>query len=193
MYYLLGLYEDAVAMYQRAIEVYPNEDSYANLGTAYFYLGRYDDALEAYRSALKLDSRNDVLYRNLGDAYLRVERVEEAQEQFKTAVSLLSEHLKINPDDAPRLADLAICQAKLGNAVVAAASIERAITLEPHNTNLMYAKAVVYALGGQREKAIEDLRRALVHGYSSSEARRDPDLETLREMKEYEELFSTAN
>jgi serine/threonine protein kinase/tetratricopeptide (TPR) repeat protein len=193
MYYLLGLYEDAVAMYQRAIEVYPNEDSYANLGTAYFYLGRYEDALEAYRSALKLDPRNDVLYRNLGDAYLRVECLDEAQEQFKTAVSLLSEHLKINPDDAPRLSDLAICQAKLGNASGAAESIERAITLEPHNTNLMYAKAVVYALVGQREKAIEDLRRALVHGYSNSEARRDPDLETLREMKEYEELFSTAD
>jgi superkiller protein 3 len=189
MYYLLGLYEDAVAMYQRAIEIYPNEDSYANLGTAYFYLERYEDALAAYKSALALDSRNDVLYRNLGDAYLRVERREDAEAQFEIAIELLSDHLKINPDDAPRLGDLAICQVKLGDSQKASSSIERAIALEPHNTNLMYAKAVVYALAGYPEKAIADLGRALEHGYSRSEAERDPDLESLRDRQEYKSLF----
>lgn len=192
MYYLLGLYEDAVAMYQRAIEIYPNEDSYGNLGTAYFYLERYEDAIAAYKAALDLDSRNDVLHRNLGDAYLRLDRRQDAEAQFKAAIGFLSEHLKVNPDDAPRLADLAICQAKLGDPPNASASIERAIALEPHNTNLMYAKAVVYALAGYPEKAIEDLGRALAHGYSSSEAQRDPDLETLRARQEYKLLFGVS-
>ena len=193
MYYLLGLYEDAVAMYKRAIEIYPNEDSYANLGTAYFYLERYEDALAAYESALELESRNDVLYRNLGDAYLRVGRKQDAEAQFQIAIGLLSEHLKVNPDDAPRLGDLAICQAKLGDSLNASMSIERAIALEPHNTNLMYAKAVVYALTGDAEKAIADLGRALAHGYSNSEAERDPDLATLRDRQEYKALFSSMD
>lgn len=192
MYYLLGLYEDAVGMYQRAIEIHPNEDSYCNLGTAYFYLERYQDAIDAYKAALALDSRNDVLRRNLGDAYLRVDRRQDAEEQFNAAIGYLSEHLKVNPDDAPRLADLAICQAKLGDRPAASVSIERAITLEPHNTNVMYAKAVVYALAGHSEQAIEDLGRALAHGYSSSEAQRDPDLEPLRDRPEYKLLFRTS-
>jgi len=193
MYYLLGLYEDAVGMYQRAIEIYPNEDSYANLGTAYFYLERYEDALAAYKSALELASRNDVLYRNLGDCYLRVGRKLDAEAQFQTAIDLLGEHLKINPDDAPRLGDLAICQAKLGASLDASTSIERAISLEPHNTNLMYAKAVVYALTGDAERAIADLGRALAHGYSSSEASLYSDLATLRDRQEYKALFSAAH
>jgi serine/threonine protein kinase/tetratricopeptide (TPR) repeat protein len=193
MYYLLGQYEDAVAMYQRAIEIYPNEDSYANLGTAYFYLERYEDALAAYESALELESRNDVLHRNLGDAYLRVGRKQDAEAQFQIAIGLLSEHLKVNPDDALRLGDLAICQAKLGDSLNASTSIERAIALEPHNTNLMYAKAVVYALTGDAQKAIEDLGRALAHGYSNSEAARDPDLATLRDRQEYRALFSSMD
>ena len=193
MYYLLGLYEDAVAMYRRAIEIYPNEDSYGNLGTAYFYLERYEDAQAAYKSAMEVDPRNDVLHRNLGDVYLRVERRQDAEAQFEIAIGLLSDHLKINPDDAPRLGDLAICQAKLGDSQKASASIERAIALEPHNTNLMYAKAVVYALTGDPEKAIADLGRALAHGYSSSEAERDPDLEVLRERQEYKSLFGATD
>jgi hypothetical protein len=57
----------------------------------------------------------------------------------------------------------------------------------------MYAKAVVYALTGDAEKAIADLGRALAHGYSSSEAERDPDLATLRDRQEYKALFSSMH
>ncbi|MGA9768425.1 MAG: protein kinase [Blastocatellia bacterium] len=189
MYYLLGLYEDAVAMSLRAIRIYPNGDSYTNLGTAYFYLEQYEEAIAVYKAAIELDSRNDILYRNLGDAYLRVGRAEEAKQQFTTAIGLLNEYLSINPDDARRLGDLAICYAKIGQQPDALLSIERAIVLEPRNTNLMYEKAVVYALTGHADKAMESLSIALTHGYSRSEAERDPDLETLRNRADYKSLL----
>ena len=190
MYYLLGLYEDAVAMSLRAIKIYPNGDSYTNLGTAYFYLEQYEEAIAAYKAAIDLNSRDYILYRNLGDVYMRVGRVEEAKGQFKTAIGLLTEYLSINPDDALRLGDLAICYAKIGEQQEALASIERATGLEPHNTNLMYEKAVVYALTEHPEEALESLGSALAHGYSRSEAERDPDLATLRSRSEYQSLFT---
>jgi serine/threonine protein kinase/tetratricopeptide (TPR) repeat protein len=189
IYVLLGLYEEAVAMHQRAIEIYPNETSYSNLGTAYFYIGRYEAAIAAYNEAIALDPRDDVLYRNLGDAYLRVHKQQDAQAQYEIAVRLLRERLNVNPDDAQRLGDLAICYAKLRNEREALANIERADTLEAHNTSVMYAKAVVYALAGHPESAIEYLGRALASGYSMSEAQRDPDLESLRDRPEYKALF----
>jgi len=191
IYYLLGRYEDAVAMYQRAIEIHSNEDTYANLGTAYFYLGRYEAAIEAYTTAVELNPRNNILCCNLGDAYLRVGRKQEAEAQFKRAIELLMEYLTTNADDAKSLSHLAICQAKLEHRQESQANIERAIALEPNNTILMYEQAVVYALTGEADRAIGCLGRALAHGYSRSEAERDPDLETLREQPEYRRLLIT--
>jgi len=189
MYYLLGLFEDAAAMYRRAIEINPNEDSHTNLGTTYFYLGQYEAAIEAYTAAVGLNPRNDILHCNLGDAYQRVGRKQEAEAQFKSASDLLKEYLTTNPDDAESLSHLAICEAKLQNKQEAQASIEHAVALEPNNTTLMYEQAVVYALTGEVKKAIECLDSALAHGYSRSEAERDPDLETLRERPEYKVLL----
>lgn len=191
IYNLLGLYEDAVTMHRRAIEIYPNPLSYTNLGTDYFSLDRYEEAVAAYRAAIELDRRNDLLYRNMGDAYLRVGRDREASEQFKMAIELLSEHLRVNPDDAEKLGRLAVCQAKLHWRREALESIERATALEPLNTLFMYQKAVVHALTGQTEEALESLRRALSHGYSRPEAARDPDLEPLRDSEAYRALFVT--
>jgi tetratricopeptide (TPR) repeat protein len=193
IYNLLGLYEDAMTMHRRAIEIYPNPPSFANLGTDYFYLGRYEDAIDAYKSAIKLDPRDDVLHRNLGDVYLRVERNLEAREQFRRASELLLERLKVNPDDAGPLALLANCQAKLGEKRKALSNIERAVLAEPHNIELMYQKAVISALVGRADDAIAQLGRAIANGYSRAEAQRDPDLDSLRTRLDYHSLFSATD
>ena len=193
IYYMLGSYEDAVAMYKHAIEIQANEESYANLGTAYFYLGRYEDSIAAYKAAIELSPRQEILYRNLGDAYLRVGREKDAEEQFRFASGLLAEQLSINRDDALLLAELAVCHAKLQRKQEAMLSIDRATALEPNNTTLMYLRAVVCALSGHTDEAMEYLSLALTHGYSRSEAERDPDLGTLRDRAEYKALFSAPN
>jgi serine/threonine protein kinase/tetratricopeptide (TPR) repeat protein len=193
IYYMLGSYEDAVAMYKHAIEIQANEESYANLGTAYFYLGRYEDSIAAYKAAIDISPRQEILYRNLGDAYLRVGREKDAEEQFRFASGLLAEQLSINRDDALLLAELAVCHAKLQRKQEAMLSIDRATALEPNNTTLMYLRAVVCALSGHTDEAMEYLSLALTHGYSRSEAERDPDLGTLRDRAEYKALFSAQN
>ena len=67
--------------------------------------------------------------------------------------------------------------------------VERATMLEPRNTTLMYRKAVVYALKGDCNRAVEYLTLALENGYSRTEAQRDPDLEALRAEPAYLALF----
>ena len=193
MHYLLGSYEDAVAMYQRAIEIHSNELSYANLGTAYFYLGRYEEAITAFEAAIKLNPSDDQHYWNLGDAFMREGRSEEAQAQFRHAQELLEEQLRIDPSDARRLGQLALYRAKLGTFDEAMRLIEQATTLEPRNTTLRYRQAVVCALTGDLEQAIQSLKLALDSGYSRAEAARNPDLECLRGKPEYEALFASPD
>jgi Flp pilus assembly protein TadD len=108
------------------------------------------------------------------------------------ATELLREHLNVNNDDAPRLGHLAICHAKLKRNEDALSTIERAVTLEPRNTTLMYQQAVVHALVGDFEQAIHHLTRALSHGYSRPDAEHDPDLDTLRDRPEFQSLFTNG-
>jgi tetratricopeptide (TPR) repeat protein/TolB-like protein/predicted Ser/Thr protein kinase len=190
IYYLLGLYEESVAMHKKAIEIYPNQKSYSNLGTGYFYLGRYDESIEAYKAAIDLDPGDGTCHYNLGDVYSRVKREQEALDEYTLACKLLREQSNINPADGGLLGKLAVCQAKLDRRVEARETIENAIALEPHDTTLMYLRAVVYALTGDADTAIRQLSLALSHGYSRSEAQRDPDLETLRNRPEYKGLFA---
>ncbi len=190
MYYMLGRYQDAIAMHLRAIEIHPAAKAYSNLGSNYFYLERYDEAVAAYRSAIELDPGDDVLYRNLGDALLRSGQPDEASIQFEKAISLLKDALHTNPSRAQLSGRLAICQAKLNRREEASNSIDRAISLEPHNTMLMYKRAVVLSLSGNDDDAAASLRDALRNGYSLSEALRDPDLESLRSRAEYQSLFA---
>lgn len=193
IYYLLGQHQEAVAMYKRAIKIRPNEESYTNLGTAYFYLGRYEDAIAAYKEATELNPSEDRHHWNLGDALTRVDRFEEAEAQFEHAARLLEAHLRVDPSDAKRLGQLALYKAKLRRFDESQALVDRATELEPRNTTLMYKKAAVYALIGNRERALESLKLALESGYSRAEAERDPDLESLRDSPEYEALLQTLN
>lgn len=193
MYYLLGRYEDAAAMHRRAIEIHPAAKAYSNLGSNYFYLGRYDEAIEAYHNAIELDPADDILYRNLGDALLRSEQESEAAAQFEKAIKLLQDALHTNPASAQLFGRLAVNQAKVGREEEALKSIERASQLEPHNTMLMYQRAVVLSLVGHTERSAEYLRDALEHGYSRSEASRDPDLEPLRSRADYRLLFTPSD
>jgi hypothetical protein len=57
----------------------------------------------------------------------------------------------------------------------------------------MYQQAAVYALTGHADKAIRCLAGAVSHGYSRSEAERDPDLESLRNSEEYKSLFTASD
>jgi serine/threonine-protein kinase len=189
MYYLLGRYEDAVKMHKKATEIYADPLAFTNLGSDYFYLGRFDEAVHAYQAAINLSPRNDILYRNLGDAYIKLGARAEAEQQYQNAIQLLQERLRINAQDALAVGDLAVCYAKLNDDGRALANIERAIALEPHNTTIMYLQAVVFALTGRSDEAIEQLKHALDHGYSQAEAARDPDLDTLRDRENYRSLF----
>ena len=186
---LMGHYEEAVSMHKRAIEIQPNFESYSNLGTALFYLGRYEDAALAYKTAVELNPHDDIMHRNLGDAYLKLGKARDAESQFRTAVELISDRVRVEQGSGEPVARLALYLAKLGEKIDALESIDQATSLEPRNTLVMYLRSVVMALVGEKEKAIENLDVALRHGYSLSEARRDPDLESLRNDARYQALF----
>jgi tetratricopeptide (TPR) repeat protein len=70
----LKRYEEAIADFSRAIEIFPLDIVYGNRATAYFFLGKYQQALRDFDRAIALNPDNAnsyygraMTYRTLGD------------------------------------------------------------------------------------------------------------------------------
>jgi len=62
--------------------------------------------------------------------------------------------------------------------------------LLPHEPEVHYNLACSYALLGEKKKAIETLRKAVILGYRDySHMQEDPDLESLRNDEEFKEII----
>ncbi len=68
-YHMLNRDEDAASTLQRAIEIHPDGQHYANLGTIRFFQGRYADAVSPFEKAVDLIPNRYQYWGNLGDAY----------------------------------------------------------------------------------------------------------------------------
>jgi hypothetical protein len=63
----LGLFDDAIQDFKKAIELNPNfDESYNNCGVVYFLKGQYDRAVENYNRAISLNHDNAEAYVNRG-------------------------------------------------------------------------------------------------------------------------------
>ena len=61
-----GSYDQAVAWYQKAVQLDPrNISASTDLGTCYFNLGRYDEALQQFRHSLTIEPRHQPTLYNL--------------------------------------------------------------------------------------------------------------------------------
>lgn len=84
-----GRFIEAIAAFQRAIELYPNyENAYNNLGIAYASLGDFSAAVDAFQSAIEINPRNWETHNNLGSAFGSLGQFPEAADAFQEAIFL---------------------------------------------------------------------------------------------------------
>ncbi len=70
-YMASGLYEEAVPMYQKAIEEYPTDDNaYVALARCYYFLENYPKSIFLYKKAIKLNYQNPKAFEGLARIYL---------------------------------------------------------------------------------------------------------------------------
>jgi len=68
--------------------------------------------------------------------------------------------------------------------------IGRARSTDPNYVYLLYQAATVHTLANRPEDALKDLREAFQKGYSTGEARTDPEFESLRHRPEFANLLA---
>jgi tetratricopeptide (TPR) repeat protein len=149
-------YEEAIAAYQRAIEIDPNfAYSYKNLGYLQYRLGNYDASLHAFQISLDLQPGDPVILSNLGYLHLLRGDVEKAQKLIEAAME--------NESFGGRAwLNLGLIQVQQGQIDSAKASWQKGLVLMEDNNDWDKAVRSVFmvALGNQVE-GLEQMRNLL--------------------------------
>ena len=91
----LGRYEEAIAAYDEAIKIDPNDpDLWHNKGNQLANLGRYEEALSAYDEAIRLKPDYDYAWLNKGNQLENLERYEEAIAAYDEAIKLKADYIE---------------------------------------------------------------------------------------------------
>jgi len=158
----LGRHEDAIAEYQKAIKLDP-DDAYPHngLGNVYRDLGRHEEAIAEFQQAIELDPSLAYLHNNLGAVYRDLGRQEEAISAFQRAIEL-------DPTYAYPHNGLGNVYRDLGRHEEAITEYQKAIELgglNDHELAVVHNNLVaVYRDLGRQEEAIAEYRRVIELG-----------------------------
>ena len=174
-------FSEARAAYQSSIRIKPNDGAYTNLGNLEYYLGNYRAAAQAFEEATKLTPGKYLYWANLGDAYRWTPELKSlSAAAYEKAAQLAERELSINPKNAAAHSTLATCYAKLGRFEPAREHLEAAVGLEPGNPDRLFDAAIVANLAGNREEALDWIRRAVAAGVAAAQVQKEPEFANLR-------------
>lgn len=127
IYFGRGQYEDSVQALEEASRLAARDPRvWFNLGLARQQLGRASAGLDALRTAHELDRRDAEIALELGRAY-------SAAQRYLDAVSVLLEATQAHPQSAILWLEFGFAQRGLGNIEGMAASLDKAVELDPAN------------------------------------------------------------
>jgi len=190
-YHMLNKYEEASAVFQRALELRPSEPVYNNLGTARFFQGRYTAAAAAFEKAVELNPTYYLYWGNLADARRWIPGNDaKAKEAYGHAIDLAREKLAATPDDPELRGSLAVYYAKIGDRQHAIETLGQLEQSEKPTPGSHFKAMLAYEISGNRDKALLELQAAMRAGYSIVEIKNEPELISLRKDRRYQELIA---
>ncbi len=150
----LGRKDEAIASYQKAIELDPKDaKAYNNLGIVYDDMGRKDEAIASYQKAIELDPKDASPYNSLGYLHLIDGNLKEAKINFEKAIS-------INPEGYVAPINLGITYFQLKKKKRATSYFQSSLEKCPTNSVYGNLNKVTAMLGLERnEDALEILQR----------------------------------
>ena len=151
----LKRYDEALAAYQRAIELDPQfAYPHHGMGLVYRALKRYEEALAAYQRAIELDPQDAYPHYGMGLVYRALGRYEEALAAYQRAIEL-------DPQFAYPHHGMGLVYRALKRYEEALAAYQRAIEIDPQYAAPHNNMGNVYRALGRYEEALAAYRRAI--------------------------------
>ncbi len=164
---LFGDLKNAEQIFQELIAKAPERNNFTNLGIIRFLLGQYEEAIAAFQKALALDPGQVDVTLNLAEAELALGRTREAQEHFHAVLKDIEKNRPPGGLSVEASMTQAQCLAHLGRKREAVEITQKALRQNPDDPSVLQSAPLVYALAGERNSALVNIKSALEKGVRS--------------------------
>jgi eukaryotic-like serine/threonine-protein kinase len=180
IYYYSGDYERALNALLHAIELRPSYQAYNNLGNSYFALQRYEDAISAFEQMVALAPQQVDAHGNLARAYYWYPPKKNlARGEYEVALKLLNEDLAVNPRNSDAHLLAALYLAMLNRPKDSMMHLDYCLRAGQNEAETLYFAAIIHAVSGERQEAVQWRDKAIKKGYSVAEIAHTPELADL--------------
>ena len=169
-------FQEAIATFNRALEIDPQAIAYSNLGINYFYIGDFEQALAALDKAVALEPSDSTAQANRADVLWMMGRQHDARDGYLVARGLAETALVVNSQDPFALTLLAWIETMLDEHETARNTLDLAMTLAPEDPYTHYTDGLVRLYADDPDGAADAFSVAIDLGYSRELLRADPHL-----------------
>jgi serine/threonine protein kinase/tetratricopeptide (TPR) repeat protein len=153
-----GNVNQAIVAYQKAVQLNPYYwTNYNALGKAYFHSADYPKALQAYQRVTILEPDVDIGYENVGNVFAQ-------QGMYQDSIPYYQKALQIRPNFST-YSNLGTSYFFLKQYPSAVEAFEKAVALNPNDTQMIVNLADAYRGSGQQDKARAAYQQAIAAGF----------------------------
>jgi tetratricopeptide (TPR) repeat protein len=187
-------YAEAMDLLRVAVERKPDvEGGYWCLGQCLFATSRFAEAAELAERAVVSAGDDYNTYVPYEISCQHVNAIDKSRWLRRKQTEVMERHLESVPEDGRARILLANNYAVLDEPAKAIGELETAVALRPNDSSILYNAACVYALLQRKQEAVKLLQRSKEAGFLNVDwASRDPDLESLHDEPEFQELMAAA-
>ena len=191
----LRQYDAAEKHFDIAIQLDPQLfEAYYEYARACRMQGKAEKALELFKKATELRPEDYEAALFLSSAYNKLQMENEHKEAITNALKVTRTHLELNPDDARALYLGAGNLIQKGENEEALLWLEKAVSIDPNETAVLYNATCIYSMLGIEDKALDYFERCIASGYASREwIENDPDLDPIREHPRFQAALKGLN
>jgi len=183
--------DEAIKAGHRAIELDSNNHiAHWILGRIYHSTDRDHESVELFRKAIALNPDLYSAYGDLRMVYERLGEMDKWKETLQQSMLMFPRYLSKHPEDARAHMFFALALGLVNRTDDSKREAAKALELNPSDPLMLYNATCFYARLGEKQLAVKTLRDAFTAGYENFEwAKRDSDLENIRNEPEYIELM----
>jgi tetratricopeptide (TPR) repeat protein len=184
-------WDEAAQEFERAMRLDPKlfEAPYF-YGRARFAEGKPEEAIKQFERACTVRPEDFQAPSMLAQAYDSLGDKANAESWYRRSAQIIGERLELNPDDTRAMILGAGALASTGDREKALDMADRALSVDPDDSALLYNVACIYGTLNEKDRAIETLERAVDRGFGQREwVAADPDLECIRGTPRYNAIL----
>ncbi len=184
----LGKFAEAESYLKRSLELQPTYAGYNNMGVWYYAHRRWTESVAMTRKALEINNSDWKAWSNLGLAYEWLNNKSAADEAFHNELVRLQKIADASGDDAELQVELGLLHSRWKRRNKSLPLVEAALARAPDSAEVLAAAGEAYDNLGDRERAIELVKKALDCGWTLAQLQNDPGQQRLIQDSRFREI-----